>query len=52
MAYLCNMTDVAYQCSKERILTKNSHNGYALISCIVMDKKDPYCILRSWYKPL
>ena len=52
MSYLCNLKDVAFQYSKDRILIKNDHNGYALISCIVMDKKDPYCILCSWYKPL
>ena len=31
--------------AQNRILCKNENNGYALISCIVMDKKNPYCIL-------
>ena len=45
MACLRKMKSVANEEAKNRILIKNENNGYALISCIVMDKKIPYCIL-------
>ena len=48
MAYLRKTKMVAQEEAQNRILFKNENNGYALISCIVMDKKNPYCILCDW----
>ena len=30
----------------------NANNGYAYISCVVLDKKKPYYVLQSWDKSL
>ncbi len=38
--------------SKERIKQHNSGNGYAYMTCIIVDKKKPYCVLQYWYKLL
>ena len=46
------MKNVAEKEAQNRILVKNENNGYALISCIVMDKKNPYNILCDWDKLL
>ncbi len=38
--------------SKQRVIQSNSGNGYAYMTCIIVDKKKPYCVLQRWYKSL
>ena len=47
--YLLNTASLL---SKKRITQANSGNGYAYMTCIIVDKKKPYCVLQCWYKSL
>ena len=47
--YLLNTASIL---SKQRITLNNSGNGYAYMTCFIVDKKKPYCVLQHWYKPL
>ena len=38
--------------SKQRVIQSNSGNGYAYMTCIIVDKKKPYCVLQHRYKLL
>ena len=49
---MLKMKSVAKDVAQNRILVKNENNGYALISCIVMDKKNPYNVLCNRNKLL
>ena len=47
--YLLNIASIL---SKQRIIQTNSGNGYAYMTCIIVDKKKPYCVLQHRYKLL
>lgn len=47
--YLLNTASLL---SKKRIAQVNSGNGYAYMTCIIVDKKKPYRVLQCWYKSL
>lgn len=42
MNYLNNL---ALNISQDRVQIKNNNNGYAHMSCVILDKKKPYCLL-------
>ena len=44
-SYTNKLLDLGYQYSLERVKIKNEGNGYAYLTCIIIDKKKPYCIL-------
>lgn len=50
--YTNELLNKARNLSKLRVKTHNANNGYAYISCVVLDKKKPYCVLQSWHKSL
>ena len=50
--YTNELLDIANNLSSLRVKTSNTNNGYAYISCVVLDKKKPYCVLQSWDKSL
>lgn len=50
--YTKDLLNIAYELSTKRVKNTNANNGYAYISCVVLDKKKPYCVLQSWNKPL
>ena len=50
--YIEQLLSIANNMSDLRIKTTNSNNGYAYLSCVIVDKKKSYCILQSWNKPL
>ena len=47
--YLLNTASLL---SKTRIAQANSGNGYAYMTCIIVDKKKPYCVLQCRHKLL
>ena len=46
------LLDTANVLSQKRVMKKNSGNGYAYLTSIIVDKKKPYCILQHRYKSL
>lgn len=52
MTYTNNLVNLAKELSIKRVNINNKNNGYAYLSCIVLDKKKPYCVLQSWDKSL
>ena len=50
--YTNELLNIAYNLSNLRVKTHNANNGYAYISCVVLDKKKPYYVLQSWDKSL
>lgn len=50
--YTQYLLNTAYILSKQRITQNNSGNGYAYMTCIIVDKKKPYYVLQHWYKSL
>ena len=52
MTYTNNLVNLAKELSVKRVTINNKNNGYAYLSCVVLDKKKPYCVLQSWDKSL
>lgn len=50
--YTNYLLNTAKDLSCERVKTSNANNGYAYLSCVVLDKKKPYYVLQSWDKSL
>ena len=50
--YTNELLNKAYNLANLRVKTHNANNGYAYISCVVLDKKKPYCILQHRCKSL
>ena len=50
--YTNELLNKAYNLAKLRVKTHNANNGYAYISCVVLDKKKSYYVLQSWHKSL
>ena len=50
--YTNELLTIAHNLSSLSVKTHNANNGYAYISCIVLDKKKPYCVLQYWNKSL
>ena len=50
--YNNELLNTAYNLSSLRVKTHNANNGYAYISCVVLDKKKPYYVLQSGDKSL
>jgi len=42
------LTTLAFNLMQKRIKIKNENNGYAYMSCVVVNKKNPYYVLRKW----
>ena len=46
--YTNELLNKAHNLSSLRVKSHNANNGYAYISCVVLDKKKPYDVLQSW----
>jgi hypothetical protein len=42
------LNNLALNIAQDRIQIKNNNNGYAYMSCVILDKKKSYYVLFYW----